>query len=183
MIVPQMAQFETCQFLSKMSTPIQVSTAAVEQASESLREATNRLNAFIQGTLTLPPGVTFQDLKEEVARCSAEVAGAQETLAQLAKQEEFMRGFSHFWIQRRPNSFADIKSEMEKITQQILQEVVLEEEHKNNFNDSMTGMGAENNIVKLKSPRVDGQPELLYSDEILVAEKKLGIIMPVEKIL
>jgi hypothetical protein len=60
-----------------MSTPLEVSTAALQQARTSLSNAEAKREQFMDGTYSLPAGITFQDLKEEVARCTTVLQGAQ----------------------------------------------------------------------------------------------------------
>jgi hypothetical protein len=60
-----------------MSTPMEVATAGLRDARESLRRAEERLNNYLQGTITLPPGATYEDLKDEVTRCTAREERAQ----------------------------------------------------------------------------------------------------------
>jgi len=60
-----------------MSSVIEEVTAGLREARNSLRIAEERLDAYMQGTVILPAGVTYQDLKDEVTACRAVVAGAQ----------------------------------------------------------------------------------------------------------
>ncbi len=51
-----------------MSSLLENADKRANEARESLKIAEGRLNAFMNGSLSLPEGVTFQDLQTEVTR-------------------------------------------------------------------------------------------------------------------
>jgi hypothetical protein len=73
-------------FPLKMSTPMEVATAGLREARESLSRAECILEKYVSGTLRLPAGVTPQDLKNELNCCRAVLQGAEKTLVALAAQ-------------------------------------------------------------------------------------------------
>ncbi|KAJ3000455.1 hypothetical protein HDV02_005320 [Globomyces sp. JEL0801] len=60
-----------------MPNTIEEITIGLREARESLRKAEKRINDYLEGSLILPIGVTYKDLKDEGIRCSDILAGAQ----------------------------------------------------------------------------------------------------------
>lgn len=70
-----------------MSTIIEIATTGLREASESLRRAEEELRNWKttnQPLNTLHP--TYVDFKAEVTRCTAVLAGAQQTLQQKQRK-------------------------------------------------------------------------------------------------
>ncbi|KAJ1500795.1 Serine/threonine-protein kinase pkn5 [Coelomomyces lativittatus] len=69
-----------------MSTPMQVATATLQHATESLRRAETRLNAFMDTNPQDFASAAYIALSAEVTACRVVLAGAQQTLQALEGQ-------------------------------------------------------------------------------------------------
>jgi hypothetical protein len=68
-----------------MSTVIEIATTGLSEARESLRRAEERLNAYMDNPANQPLNTThptYVELKAQVTRCTAVLAGAQQIIQQ-----------------------------------------------------------------------------------------------------